>query len=108
MNPDEFCEVIITAPDHEWLAAFVRRLVEDRLCAAGHLFPMRTIYRWQGALHDTTETRAALHTRASLVAAIVERTDAEHPYEVPGVVALPITAGGSAYLDWITASTREP
>lgn len=108
MNADEFCEVIITAPDGEWLAAFVRGLVEDRLCAAGHLFPMRTIYRWQGELHDTAETRAALHTRASLVAAIVERTNAEHPYEVPGIVAVPITGGGPGYLDWITASTREP
>lgn len=108
MNPDEFCEVIITAPDAEWLAEFVRRLVEDRLCAAGHLFPMRTVYRWQGVLHDETETRAALHTRASLVPAIIERTDAEHPYEVPGVVAMHIQLGSPAYLSWILAETREP
>lgn len=108
MNPDELCEVIITAPDAEWLAAFVRRLVEDRLCAAGHLFPMRTFYRGQGVLHDETETRAALHTRASLVPAIIERTDTEHPYEVPGLVALPIEHGNPAYLSWIIAETREP
>lgn len=108
MNPDEFCEVIITAPDAEWLAGFVRRLVEDRLCAAGHLFPMRTVYRWQGVLHDETETRAALHTRASLVPAIVERTDAEHPYEVPGIIAVPILASSPAYLSWIATETREP
>lgn len=69
---------------------------------------MRTIYRWQGG--RTTRPRRARHcTRASLVAAIVERTNAEHPYEVPGIVAaLPITGGGPAYLDRITASTREP
>ena len=108
MSPDEFCEVIITAPDPEWLAAFVRRLVEDRLCAAGHLFPMRTLYRWQGVLHNDTETRAALHTRASLVPAIIERTNVEHPYEVPGLIALPIQQGNPAYLDWIVTETREP
>lgn len=108
MNPDDFCEVIITAPDAEWLAAFVRRLIEDRLCAAGHLFPMRTFYRWQGVLHDEQETRAALHTRASLVPMIIERSEAEHPYLVPGVVALPIGAGGLSYLQWIANETREP
>ena len=108
MTADDVCEVVITAPDAEWLAGFVRRLVEDRLCAAGHLFPMRTLYRWQGVLHDEFETRAALHTRRSLVPAISERVDAEHPYEVPGIVALPISAGSSAYLSWIIAETREP
>ena len=33
---DEVCEVIITAPDPDWLVEFTRRLVTDRLCASGH------------------------------------------------------------------------
>lgn len=107
MNPDEFCKVIITAPDAEWLAAFVRRLVEDRLCAAGHFFPIRTVYRWQGVLHDETEARAALHTRVSLVPAIIERTGTEHPYDVPGIVALSILASSPIYLSWIWNETEK-
>jgi len=107
-SPDEFCEVVITASDPDWLAAFVRRLIEDRLCAAGHLIPMRSLYRWQGVLHDEAETRATLHTRASLVPAIIERTDAEHPYQVPGIVAVPMLASSPAYLAWIAAETHEP
>ena len=105
MSPDDPCEVIITAPDPDWLAAFVRQLVDDRLAAAGHVAPIRSIYRWEGAVHDVNEARAALHTRAALVPAIIDRTNAEHPYDVPGVVALPITAGNPAYLDWINNST---
>jgi periplasmic divalent cation tolerance protein len=39
---------------------FTRRLVGDQLCAAGHNFqPIRTIYRWQGQVHDKTEGRVA-------------------------------------------------
>jgi hypothetical protein len=34
-SADEVCEVIITAPDAEWLATFVRKLVDRKLCAAG-------------------------------------------------------------------------
>ena len=61
---DEVCEVIITAPDPDWLVEFTRRLVTDRLCASGHNFqPIRTIYRWQGQVHDKTEGRVALRTR---------------------------------------------
>ncbi len=105
----EFCEVVITADSAEWLAAYTRRLVEDRLAACGHtLQSIRSIYRWEGAVQDDAEARVALHTRASLVPAIVDRTNAEHPYDVPCVIALPIEQGNPAYLDWITASTREP
>jgi periplasmic divalent cation tolerance protein len=102
-------EVVITADSADWLAEFTRRLVIDRLAACGHqIAPIRSIYRWQGAIQDDAEARVALHTRASLVPAIVARTDAEHPYEVPCVIALPILDGNPAYLDWIVAETREP
>jgi periplasmic divalent cation tolerance protein len=81
---DEVCEVIITAPDPDWLVEFTRRLVTDRLCASGHNFqPIRTIYRWQGQIHDTTEGRVALRTRRSLLPQIVDRAKREHPDEVP-------------------------
>jgi periplasmic divalent cation tolerance protein len=83
--------------------------VTDRLCASGHNFqPIRTIYRWQGQIHDTTESRVALRTRRSLVAQIVDRAKREHPYEVPSVVAVPIVDGGPDYIDWILGQTEQP
>jgi periplasmic divalent cation tolerance protein len=106
---DEVCEVIVTAPDLDWLVEFTRRLVIDRLCASGHNFaPIRTIYRWQGQVHDTTEGRVALRTRRSLLPRIVDRAKREHPYEVPSVVAVPIIDGGPDYLGWILEQTDEP
>jgi periplasmic divalent cation tolerance protein len=76
----EVCEVVITAPDAEWLAGFVRRLVEHRLAAGAHeITSIRSVYRWQGEEHD---------------------------YLVPCVVALPIVTGGPKYIEWILAETR--
>ena len=103
----EVCEVIITAPDAEWLAQFTRRLVADRLAAGAHeITAIRSIYRWQGELHDHGEARVALRTRTELVSAIAARADEEHPYEVPCVFALPIETGGLAYIDWILSETE--
>jgi periplasmic divalent cation tolerance protein len=108
-DPDmdtEFCEVVITADDPRWLAGFTRTLVEERLAACGHLVaPIRSIYRWDGAVHDETEARVALHTRRALVDVIVARTNQEHGYEVPCVIALPLTGGNPAYLAWLAAET---
>lgn len=102
----EVCEVIITAPDAEWLAQFTRRLVEDRLASGAHqVTTIRSIYRWQGEVHDRAEARVAIHTRLQHVPAIAARADAEHPYEVPCVFALPIQAGGAAYIQWILSET---
>jgi periplasmic divalent cation tolerance protein len=105
----ECCEVVVTASDADWLADFARTLVEQRLAACGQqIAAIRSIYRWDGAVQDDPEARVALHTRLSLVPSIVERAGADHPYDVPCVIALPIAAGNPAYLDWIVAETREP
>jgi periplasmic divalent cation tolerance protein len=104
----EFCEVVVTAEDARWLADFTRTLVGERLAACGHLTPeIRSVYRWQGTVHDDGEARVALHTRRSLVPAIVERADVVHPYDVPCVIALPLVGGNPAYLAWLAAETRE-
>ncbi|XVS63995.1 divalent-cation tolerance protein CutA [Actinosynnema sp. CA-299493] len=102
----DVCEVVITAPDPEWLATFCRRLLADRLCAAVHTFEaIRSDYWWKGELYDVGETRVVLHTRTSLVPRIVERVEHEHPYEVACVAELPIVGGNPKYLKWILDET---
>jgi periplasmic divalent cation tolerance protein len=102
----ELCEVVITAPDPEWLLEMTLALVVEGLCASVHHFsPVRSIYRWQGEIVERTEGRASLHTRTVLVERIVERIKAEHPYEVPGISARPIVDGNPDYLRWIRNET---
>ena len=106
---EECCEVVITAADADWLAGFTRDLVEERLAACGHLLtPIRSIYRWEGAVHDEPEARVGLHTRRSLVRAIVARTAERHSYDVPCVIALPVVDGDPDYLRWVLAETDTP
>lgn len=106
VSADEVCEVVVTGPDATWLAAWTRELVEARLAACGHLLPgVRSVYRWQGEIEDEPEARVALHTRRSLVPAIVARADADHPYDVPCVLALPVADGNPAYLQWVLDGT---
>ena len=106
---EEFCEVVVTAADAGWLTAVTRTLVEERLAACGHVIGgIRSVYRWEGEIHDEPEARVALHTRRSLVPAIVGRAHELHPYDVPCVIALPLVGGNPAYLRWIAEETREP
>lgn len=104
----EVVEVVITGDDAEWMARFVRSLVDDRVIACGNVSsPIRSIYRWRNNVEDQAEVRATLHTRASQVPTIVDRANREHAYEVPCVIALPILAGNPEYLQWILTETDE-
>lgn len=104
----DVCQVQITAPDPDWLLEFGRQLVADGLAAAVHVHaPIRSIYIWQGEAKDHEESRITLHTRTALVPAISARLDNEHPYEVPGIAALPIVASSDAYIAWIREQTVE-
>jgi periplasmic divalent cation tolerance protein len=104
---EECCEVVVTAADADWLAGFTRTLVEERLAACGHVSgPIRSVYRWDGAVHDEPEARVGLHTRRSLVPAIVERTRDLHPYAIPCVIAMSLIDGNREYLRWIVEETR--
>jgi periplasmic divalent cation tolerance protein len=105
----ELCEVVITAPDPDWLYSFARKLVEEGLAASAHNFtPVRSIYRWQGQVHERAEGRVSLNTSRERVAEIVERARREHPYEVPGVSARPIIGGNPDYLNWMAKETSTP
>jgi periplasmic divalent cation tolerance protein len=106
---EPICEVIITADSEDWLINFTRSLVEDRLAACGqHMAAIRSVYRWDGRIQDDREARVALHTRASLVPAIVGRVRREHSYAVPCVLAVPVETGNPDYLSWVIEETKEP
>ncbi len=99
-------EIIVTADNPDWVAAMARRLVEERWCACAQLItPVRSIYRWEGTVHDDAEVRVALHTRAVLVPDLVQRIKSEHPYEVPCILAIPVEDANPDYVAWVEAET---
>jgi periplasmic divalent cation tolerance protein len=102
----DLCEVVVTAPDGPWLENLCRQLVSNRLVSSAHVIHnVRSIYHWQGDVHETIEARAFLRSRAHLVHALTAYVVERHPYDVPNVTALPIIAGNPDYLDWIRTET---
>src|SRR5690348_8611997 len=104
----ELCEVVITAPDPDWLYSFARTLVEDRLAASAQNFrPVWSIYRCVGQVHHRPEGRVSLNAGRERVAEIVALAQREHPYEVPGVSSRPVIDGNPDYRAWIAKETQQ-
>jgi len=99
--------VFTTLPDRDTAGALGRSLVADRLAACVSVgAPMDSIYHWRGAIETSTEIPLAIKTRADLFAAVAAAIRARHPYELPEIVAVPISDGATDYLAWIDAGTR--
>jgi periplasmic divalent cation tolerance protein len=95
---------IPSRPEAERLA---RLAVELRLAAAVHVIgPIRSTYRWRGAIHDAEEWLCAARTTQARYQGLADLITAEHPYKVPEIAATPISHGSPAYLDWIDRETR--
>ena len=102
-------DVTVTAPGTDWLAEFTRAVVTDRLAASGNIVPgVRSIYRWQGSIEDRGEALVIFHTRQSLVPELIERVNAEHPYDTPQVLALSVVDADPAYQHWVIQETCAP
>jgi len=98
--------VSITGPDADTLAIITRHLVDAQLAACGNIIPaIRSIYRWQGQVEDEPEAYVLLHTQAQHVPAIIERVNAEHPYDTVQILATEITDADPAYRRWIEDET---
>ncbi len=96
--------VLVTAPDTDTAVRLGRALVEEQLAACANILPgVRSIYRWQGAVHDDAEVLLIIKTTATVQERLTQRMLALHPYDTPEVVALPIVAGSDSYLRWIAA-----
>lgn len=107
MRPEDFVVVLVTAESADEAAGIGRTVVEERLAACANVVgPIRSIYRWRGAIEDAEEHLLLLKARAADVAALEARVRALHSYEVPEVLALPVRAGSRPYLDWLAESTR--
>ena len=77
-------------------------MVEERRAACVNILgPVRSIYRWQGALAEADEVAAIFTTPAAAADALVARIAALHSYEVPCVVSWPIDSSLGSYADWV-------
>ncbi|HET8724649.1 MAG TPA: divalent-cation tolerance protein CutA [Anaeromyxobacteraceae bacterium] len=99
--------ILVTAPTADVAASIARTLVEERLVACGNVVPaIRSIYRWEGAVHDDAEALLVLKTERRTLPELKVRLKALHPYQVPEFLALPVEDGLAGYLEWVGASLR--
>lgn len=96
------CLVFMTAPDEATAVALTRTVVDERLAACGNVVPtVRSIYRWQGEVHDDAEAMVLFKTTQAGVQALQARLVQLHPYDCPEVLIVNADGGHDDYLEWV-------
>ncbi|MEY2512357.1 MAG: periplasmic divalent cation tolerance protein [Verrucomicrobiota bacterium] len=100
---DEIVLAFSTFPDVETARRIARDLVAENFAACANLVPkIESIYRWQGKIERGDETLVLFKTAAAHSTAFQEKLRSLHPYEVPEIIFIPVTAGLPEYLRWVT------
>ncbi|HEX8986706.1 MAG TPA: divalent-cation tolerance protein CutA [Rhodocyclaceae bacterium] len=97
---------VTTLPDEASARALAQRLVELRVAACVNvLAPCRSVYRWQGQVEEAEEVPVLIKTTAARYADLEAAIRAAHPYELPEIIAVPVTRGLPGYLAWVADET---
>jgi periplasmic divalent cation tolerance protein len=100
--PDPVLLCYCTCPDVASAQQLAEALVGERLAACVNRFPgVASTYRWKTQVVTDNEELLLIKTTASRFAALRQRLVELHPYELPELIAVPVTEGLGPYLDWV-------
>jgi periplasmic divalent cation tolerance protein len=106
MSPEHII-VASTTDSEEAARALAAGAIEARLGACAQVLgPITSVYRWEGEVQTEQEWRVEIKTAIDRVAALTEHIKAHHSYDVPEIIATPITGGSADYLSWLINETR--
>lgn len=94
--------VLSTCASEEEARSIAAKLIEEKQAACVNILPsVRSIYRWQGKVEDSTECLMIIKTDRAHFASLRTVLESVHSYELPEVLALPVVDGSPNYLAWL-------
>ncbi|HEY6093914.1 MAG TPA: divalent-cation tolerance protein CutA [Gallionellaceae bacterium] len=107
MSHDDILLVLTNLPDQASAERLATALVESRAAACVNILAAcRSVYRWQGKIESAGEVPLLIKTTRTAYPRLQQEIRAQHPYELPEIIAISLSAGLPAYLQWVTDETQ--
>jgi len=98
----QYIQIQITFPTAELANETAAKLVREKLVACAQVCgTIQSVYTWKGVCETSTETLLLAKTTLPFFERVESAVRANHPYECPQIVALPIVTANADYLDWL-------
>ena len=101
----QYIVVLVTAPKLTVARKLARGILKNRLAACANLISgVESHYWWEGKICRDAEILVVMKTSRAKHKALEKFVLAEHPYDTPEIVVLPIDMGSRRYLEWLGES----
>lgn len=98
----DYILVIVTANSDEQGEKIGTTLVQEGLAACCNIIPnVKSIFKWKGEVSAEKEVILFIKSKAFLFNRLRDRIKELHKYEVPEIIALPISQGLPEYFKWM-------
>lgn len=95
--------VLTTCPDITVSREIARIILDEKLAACVNILPQaESIYRWQGKIESANEHILMIKSQVNKFEQLTRRICDLHPYELPEIIAVPISSGLKTYLQWLS------
>jgi len=99
--------ILITTKDKKEAEKISRLLIKNRLAACVNIINgVKSLFWWQGKADQAKEALLIVKSRKEKFVKIAKLVKANHSYDVPEIIAIPIVSGFKPYLNWINDSIR--
>lgn len=100
--------ICITSTDKEDHANLLgESIINFKLGACVNIIKLNSIYSWKDRLEKNNEWQVIIKTRLSLSEELMKYIQANHHYELPEIIFIPIIAGTKNYLNWMDSNLKK-
>ncbi len=97
-----FVTVLMTTTNKQEATKIVTTLLEHRLIACANIIDsVSSFFWWKEKIEEEKEVLVIMKSHQKLFSALEKKIEELHSYEVPEILAIPITNGSQSYLNWI-------
>lgn len=106
MSATDVLLVLTNLPDAASAERLAQAVIAQRHAACVNILaPCTSVYHWQGRTETAQEIPLLIKTAVEAYPALEATIRAHHPYELPEIIAVPVSAGLPAYLRWVHDET---
>jgi periplasmic divalent cation tolerance protein len=100
--------VLMTAATREEAENITRNLLDQKLIACANIIgPVSSLFWWENRISQENEFLVLMKSHSEHFEKLATTIKQMHSYEVPEIIAVPITRGEPSYLEWLSRSLRK-
>ncbi len=103
---NEYCVIMTTTGSQDEAEALAEKMVSEHLAACVQILHITSYYTWEGKPNKDSEWLLLIKTRTDCYQGIENFIQANHSYDVPELLQIPINQGLESYLEWIDLCTH--